>query len=568
MKTSVSRTFKAARRFRHSGLVMRALPIVFAAFTLNCGDVYRPVAIPIPGPSPTPAPTHFVYSVSSNGPTNPGSMSRIDVAGDSTLSSLSIGVAPVHAALTPDGTRFFVANSGEDTVSESPNAFNTQGGTIDLISLCDAGGCPAVMPIFVATTENSRAYVAGFGNGTVSFIDTTSNAVSRTVAVNPAFSANPPTQPLPLPDRNAKPVALVELPNGSKIYSVNQGNKTVTSINTVDGSIAQVIPFANAPIWAVSSSDGAHLFVLDNAGGVTTIDTVSDTALASLAVATAGTNNNSLFYDRVFNRLFVTDANANPPAAHVFDVIGTSASLAPHGPGVVPISIAPGSSCTSAPVPTSITVIGDGSRAYVASYQNDPGVVCTQATVIDTASGTMSKAVPLTTTPDNSGQTGCNLARFRVYAVSSGGSSNSNFKVFVSQCDAGTTAVIYTNAVSSGADPHPADVMMATVASPVSSFAASQVSISGVSASAVTCPTATSVTYTYSLLSGPALQQGMTVYVSGMNQLANNGAFVITAATPSTFTVVNTCPMPDTSAQAGSGSVIPPQNPLFLVPGP
>jgi hypothetical protein len=52
-----------------------------------------------------------------------------------------------------------------------------------------------------------------------------------------------------------------------------------------------------------------------------------------------------------------------------------------------------------------------------------------------------------------------------------------------------------------------------------------------------------------------------------MKNSANDGAFPITAATSSTFTVNNSCPAVDASAQSGNGSVIPPQNPVFLVPG-
>jgi YVTN family beta-propeller protein len=542
----------------------RVAPIVLALLCLSCGDVYRPVAQPIPGPSPTPAATHYVYAIASNSPLDRGSMSRIDVAGDSVVSSISSGVFPVHAALTPSGTTLYVANSGDDTVSVSPNSLNTQGATVALISLCDSGGCPPITPVFVTTTESNRMYVADEGNGTVSVLDTTSNVVARTIAVDPAFAANPPSQPLPLPDRNAKPVDLAELPNGSKIYSVNQGNSTVTSINTVDGSIAKVIPFANPPIWAVAAADGTHLFVLDTSGTVSVIDTLSDAVVSSVS---AGSGADYLLYDNVFNRLYVTVANPTTPLTQIYDISGST--LVPHGAAPVTISAATGSSCSSVPVPTSVAVLGDGTRAYVSSYQSDPNLICTQATVIDAGPGLATKTIALAAVPDSSSQTGCNTARFRTFATVSGGGANSNFKVYVAQCDAGTTAVIYTNAVNTGVDPHPADVFWSVLPSPVSSFSASQVSISDVSATTATsCPSPSTVTYTYSLLSGPPLQTGMTVYVSGMANPANDGTFVITSATASTFTVVNNCPVADASAQNGSGSVLPSQNPVFLVPGP
>jgi hypothetical protein len=115
-------------------------------------------------------------------------------------------------------------------------------------------------------------------------------------------------------------------------------------------------------------------------------------------------------------------------------------------------------------------VLGDGSRAYVASYQADAnGAICAQASVIDPGTTTVTKSIALPQS-SNIAQTGCSAARFRVFAATSGGGKNSPFKVYVSQCDAGSVSVIDTFPSNVGPDPHPADVLMATVPSPVSSF--------------------------------------------------------------------------------------------------
>jgi YVTN family beta-propeller protein len=547
-----------------------ALLLLLVFVWANCGQTYRPIAQPILGPSPSPQPVGHVYAIASNGSVpsntllNRGSMDRINVSGDSVLSSVASGLAPVHGALSTDGSKLYVANSGEDTVTVSPNATNTQGATINLVPLCDALGCPAVAPVFLGTTERGRMYAADSGNGTVSVIDTSSEVVVQTFAVNPAFAANPPAQPRPLPDRNSHPVALAELPNAAKIYSVNNGNHTIASIDTVDGTIVRVIALGAAPLWAVASADSAHVYALDDSGTISVIDTLSDSVVSSVA---AGAGANYLLYDAVFNRIYVTVGNPSPPAVRFYDIAGST--LLPHGTGLAAITAAGGSLCSSAPIPVSVTVLGDGSRAYVASYQADPGEICTQATVINAGTGLVSKTVALTQAANNTAQSNCDKARFRVFATSSSGGTNSNFKVYVAQCDAGTTAVIYTNAISTGTENHPADVFMAWVPSPASTFPASQVSISAISTtSPQTCPSPTAATYAYTLLSGPALAPGMTVYISDMKALANNGTFIITAATSSTFTVENSCPAQDGSGQNGTGAVLPPQNPVFLLSGP
>lgn len=557
-----------------------ALPILLVLLGVSCGDVYRPVALPIPGTSPAPAPAGHILAIATNGtvtsPANQflnfGSLSRIDVPGDSVVQVAPTGIAPVHGAFTTAG-RLYVANSGDDTVFASPLSASTPGTTINLVQLCDNLGCPPITPVFVHSTEANRMYVANSGNGSISVIDTSLNIVVNTFAVSPANTGNP----LPSPDRLSQPIALAELPNGRRIYSANKGTNSVSSINTQDGTINRVISLPAAPVWIVANVDNTHVYVLDSADTISVIDATTDTIVSSVSAGTAGGNLNHLVYEPVMNRVYATDANSPQPALALFDVASQgnlpNSTLVPHGPGKAPITPALGSTCTSAPVPTSVTVVGDGSRAYVASYQDDGTQICTQATVVDTGTGLVTKTIPLSQTALSPGvlsQTNCDLARFRVHAASSLGGTNSNFKVYVSQCDAGSVGIIDAFALGTGPNPHPADWFAGWVPSPVSSFPSSQVTITAISAPQVqSCPATTpaAVTYTYSLLSGPTLQPGMTVYVTGMKNSANDGAFPITSATSSTFTVNNTCPAVDSSAQSGNGSVIPPQNPVFLVPG-
>jgi hypothetical protein len=146
--------------------------------------------------------------------------------------------------------------------------------------------------------------------------------------------------------------------------------------------------------------------------------------------------------------------------------------------------------------------------------------------------------------------------------VSSGGGSTSAFKVYVSQCDAGSIAVIDTSAVSTGSNPHPADVYTASLAAPLSSFPTLQASISTVTVASG------GTTYTYS----PAnlvLRPGMKIYITGMADSGNDGYFDIASvdSVASTFAVANPSGVA-AAAQGGSGLVLPAQNPVFLVAGP
>ena len=63
-------------------------------------------------------------------------------------------------------------------------------------------------------------------------------------------------------------------------------------------------------------------------------------------------------------------------------------------------------------------------------------------------------------------------------------------------------------------------------------------------------------TYSYSLTSGPPLQVGQSIVISGMQTLGDNGTFNITSVTASTFAVNNSAGV-NSSNENGTGTVIP-----------
>ena len=79
---------------------------------ISCGQVYRPVVIPISTIPPNPANFHAVFAVSANTSLNFGSTFQIDVSGDSNIGQTNVGVNPTHAAILPTNARVFVASAG------------------------------------------------------------------------------------------------------------------------------------------------------------------------------------------------------------------------------------------------------------------------------------------------------------------------------------------------------------------------------------------------------------------------------------------------------------------------
>src|SRR6185312_3457808 len=179
-----------------------------------------------------------------------------------------------------------------------------------------------------------------------------------------------------------------------KVYVANQGNSatggSVSVVDTVSNTVSKTICLAGGaapscsigpvPVWAIARADSGQVYVLDENATIYAIDTASDSVVASLAPPGAAAAN-FMFYDRIFNRLYVT--NPSFDSLSIFDVSSSAPLPSPVNPVAIPA--ASGSPCcASAVVPTSVTVLGDGSRAYVSSYQLSAGTVCTQLSVIAT----------------------------------------------------------------------------------------------------------------------------------------------------------------------------------------
>jgi len=145
--------------------------------------------------------------------------------------------------------------------------------------------------------------------------------------------------------------------------------------------------------------------------------------------------------------------------------------------------------------------------------------------------------------------------------------------VFVSLCDAGSIADIYTAAVTTGPNPSPADSFMAALPAPVSSTSSGQISVSDVSLAKFT------TTYTYSPMTPTNLQVGSIVVITGLQNVviqgvsySVNGVFAVSSVSGNTFTVSSPNNLGTStgseSGQTGNGTLLAVGNPVFLVPGP
>jgi DNA-binding beta-propeller fold protein YncE len=491
-------------RFRR--VIGLAAMAVATVLWMSCGQIYRPVVIPINNIPPNPEDFHAIFSINNNTPFNYGTGMQIDVSGDTEIGAANMGVNPTHAGILPNDSRVFVANAGSQngTDADSITAFfpaadsrtATGIGAPTVFSLPTVGPtnpateqpsfyCP-YLPVYVTTAQNSAVFVANYGTENVS---TCSISSTDSVAIlNPLTNTIAQVSYLPAATH---PVAMAETPNGLNLYVANQGNNTVTNLSPIDLTTQAIIPVGSEPTWMVSRVDGLRVYVVTQGdGNLWTINTATNAVMSTQSVGGAGAN--YVLYDNSLNRLYVTNPNAG--AVYVFD-----ATVDPPNP-LATVSIAAPPPCAASPgacsaaAPVSVAALPDTTRFYVASYATstagvpcpDPTVtaaqcIIPQVTVYDANTFAVKTTIfPLLSTTSTFTTTNFALTpvpfcspnvpytpaatRFRMSAAASADSS----RVYAGMCDAGQVAVITTTANDIAVNGNAPDTLVTDLAAPFS----------------------------------------------------------------------------------------------------
>jgi len=197
----------------------------------------------------------------------------VDVSSGESKGRIKTGIAPFGAVLSHDGTVAYVSNwagrwpkDGDLTaalglsVDADRAIVDSRGlaasGTVTRIDLTKMQATHTIAvglhPTAVAWDEKqARLYVANSNSDSISVIDTRTNAVSRTIDV----------QPFPQRVRGIAPTALTLSSDGSTLYAACGGINAVAVISTADGRINGLIPTAWYPNALALSPDGKYLAV-------------------------------------------------------------------------------------------------------------------------------------------------------------------------------------------------------------------------------------------------------------------------------------------------------------------
>jgi uncharacterized repeat protein (TIGR01451 family) len=247
------------------------------------------------------------YNVSVVNPAPPGTITK----------NIQVEGGPEGIAVTPDGTKAYVANNFAGTVSVIDTANEQVENTI-FIGFVGPRGV-AVNP------DGSEVYIANAFSDTVSVISTTTNTVTATIRVGFA------------------PQAVAFSPDGKTAYVANESTRNVSVINTATRAQTSTIPVDGAPTDVAVSPDGTKVYVTVSEGKVFVINTATSGVTATIPV---GTRPLGVAVSPDGSRVYVTNSGS-----HTVSVIGTSNTV---------IGVIPGFN-----VPIGLAVSPDGAAVYV-----------------------------------------------------------------------------------------------------------------------------------------------------------------------------------------------------------
>jgi YVTN family beta-propeller protein/VCBS repeat-containing protein len=265
--------------------------------------------------------------------------------------TISVGMGPVGIAITPDGTRVYVSNFDDDTVSviDTTTTPNTVVATIPV----------GDEPIDVAITPNgSWAYVTNSADNTVSVINTADYSVLSPISVG------------------TSPYGVAIRPNGSEAYVVNSFSGTVSVIDTTAPNTGNpTISVGNGPFMLAISPDGTRVYVSNFDDS--TLSVIDTTTTPKTVIDTISLGFGSGPYGIAFS--------PGGALAYVLAHLGNSMSVINTAQNSVT------STTFGLNYPYDIAITPDGTRAYVTNQGNDTvSVIDTTTnpnTVIDTISG-------------------------------------------------------------------------------------------------------------------------------------------------------------------------------------
>ncbi|MBI2682041.1 MAG: Ig-like domain repeat protein [Acidobacteriales bacterium] len=309
----------------------------------------------------------------------------IPLAAQHVIATIPTDTGPVAVAINPITNKYFVANSGNDTVSvidgltyaksdvsvgSSPSAvavdtendliYVTNQGSDDLtvingVTLATSTVATGTAPVAVAVNPLTRKiYVANQGSDNVTVIDGLSLATSTiavgaqpvAVAINIktdlVYVANAGSGDVTVIDGSSgstatvtvdsSPSAVVVNPVTGQVYVANSGSGTITKIDGATNAATTITVGSGPSAIAVNPVTGFVYVANEGSGDVTVIDGTTD----ATSTIVAGTGPKGITVNAITNRVYV----ANHTSANVTVIDGDSKTASTLAAGASPAAVA------------------------------------------------------------------------------------------------------------------------------------------------------------------------------------------------------------------------------------
>jgi YVTN family beta-propeller protein len=231
-------------------------------------------------------------------------VSVISTASNTVTATITIGAGetgkPIALAATPNSAHVYVADQGNSQIADITTASNTVSKTITVGSMVDAnvaaGGDPNIMAV---TPDGSKLYVASYAGHGVADIATSTDTVTSTIALFESATANPNGLALtpnscqlyahdhahnvvdvitvssdavpahPAVGVTGDPTGMSVTPDSTHVYVANQGGPSVSVIATATNTVSSTLVEATvgkAP-YAVLATSSPYYYKLQAAHG-------------------------------------------------------------------------------------------------------------------------------------------------------------------------------------------------------------------------------------------------------------------------------------------------------------
>jgi YVTN family beta-propeller protein len=308
-----------------------------------CNDVYRPIAYPVPVPGGDPGTADEVAVLQPGLSGNPDIVSIINATGDTNVGNKQFG--PGAAWITFDASKSVILTA------------NTSINTVTAASLLTSTTTTATLtqnsrPVFLGTRRPGIVYVVN--QGVVASCDVPVQGIQSAsigIVLSGSVSLSQNTCLKFGSSVSHHPIYLTQTSDTSRVVVLDDQSNEAWILDGVNYDVMANIGVGSTPVWAVTSPDSTTAYVINRGSSDISVVNLSTDAVVT-TVPTGGSGPVYAAVDTKLTRLYVV--NQGDSTLSVFDISHS-----------VPVPIRTG--IPVGPSPNSVTILPDGSAAYVAN---------------------------------------------------------------------------------------------------------------------------------------------------------------------------------------------------------